>query len=168
MRSNCLVLFVLGSPGAFGRAPPTDQTDAPVDYGTFESPSNYVRPRFVYWLNDASMDPARVVGDVKDGIALGTGGIKLLPHYGYGGSVDGMPPGANWSTYNFGTPAFNMIFRDLLVAHAEGGWTFDFTLGPNQGQGVPANPGDEGLQWDLVCLSSSSLIRMAVLLTRLY
>jgi hypothetical protein len=26
----------------------------------------------------------------------------------------------------------------------------DFALGPNQGQGVPAEPDNEGLQWDMV------------------
>lgn len=32
----------------------------------------------------------------------------------------------------------------------------DFALGPNQGQGVPAEYNDEGLQWDLVFI----LLRM--------
>jgi hypothetical protein len=26
----------------------------------------------------------------------------------------------------------------------------DFAIGPNQGQGVPAEPDNEGLQWDIV------------------
>jgi hypothetical protein len=29
----------------------------------------------------------------------------------------------------------------------------DFAIGPNQGQGVPAEPDNEGLQWDMVSKS---------------
>lgn len=37
-----------------------DQVGADIDYGTFENPSARVRPRFRYWLPDASVDPATV------------------------------------------------------------------------------------------------------------
>jgi hypothetical protein len=42
------------------------------------------------------------------------------------------------------------MFLAALEAHKEAGLVMDFPLGPNQGQGVPADPSDEGLQWDLV------------------
>jgi hypothetical protein len=61
-----------------------------------------------------------------------------------------MPPGANWDKYNFGTPAFQALFKAALEAHDENGLYMDFAIGPNQGQGVPAHVTDDGLQWDLV------------------
>ncbi|KAM0549861.1 hypothetical protein ACHAPJ_009108 [Fusarium lateritium] len=118
--------------------------------GTFLAPSSRVRPRFRYWLPDASVDPDIVAQDVASAASIGAGGLEFVPFYEYGGSLGQMPAGANWSTYNFGTPAFNSIFRRALEAHDEYGLVMDFALGPNQGQGVPAKPDDQGLQWDMV------------------
>jgi hypothetical protein len=37
-----------------------------------------------------------------------------------------------------------------LKAHSQSNLYMDIAIGPNQGQGVPANADDEGFQWDLV------------------
>ncbi|KAI2831767.1 CAZyme family GH106 [Aspergillus niger] len=75
--------------------------------------------------------------------------MELLGLYNYGGSLAPQPAGADWATYGFGTPAFNAIFKASLQSAKSTGMIFDFALGPSQGQGVPANPNDEGLHWDL-------------------
>ena len=125
------------------------------DYGSFEKPGANVRARFRYWMPDSSVDPAVVKADIHASAALGAGGVELLPFYNYGGGI--APPGVNWSTYGFGTPAFLQLFRAALEAHRETGTKMDFALGPNQGQGVPAASDDEGLQWDLVSKHSTQL-----------
>ncbi|KAF7589906.1 hypothetical protein BBP40_003524 [Aspergillus hancockii] len=126
-----------------------DQVNAKIDYGTFQNPAARIRPRFRYWLPDASVDPAVIQKNIKDVGANGAGGVEFLPYYDYGEAV----PGADWATYGFGTPAFVSIFKAALQAHKDAGLVMDFPLGPNQGQGVPASPDDEGLQWDLSAAS---------------
>ncbi|KAL4894986.1 hypothetical protein BDV59DRAFT_200244 [Aspergillus ambiguus] len=130
-----------------------NQVGARIDYGTFESPGARVRPRFRYWLPDASVDPTTVQRNIKDAGAIGAGGVEFLPYYNYGTEV----PGADWSTYAFGTPAFVKLFRAALQAHKDAGLVMDFALGPSQGQGVPASTDDEGLQWDLYATSAEVL-----------
>lgn len=124
---------------------PTDQ---------FLSPPAQQRPRFRYWLPDASVDAGTVEANIKSVGAIGAGGIEYLPFYNYGGELGGPPPGVNWSTYGFGTPAHLDLFTSALRAHKESGMVMDFSLGSNQGQGIPAHPDDEGLQWDLVSARS--------------
>ncbi|KAL4783796.1 hypothetical protein BJX76DRAFT_368146 [Aspergillus varians] len=121
----------------------------PADDGTFESPSAATRPRFRYWLPDASVDVDVVTSDIEAAGKLGAGGIEFIPFYNYGGEEGGPPPGADWTKYGFGTPAYRDVFTTALKAHADNGLTMDFPLGPNQGQGVPAEWDDEGLQWNL-------------------
>lgn len=94
--------------------------------------------------------------DINGAAHVGAGGIELLPFFEYGGQLGGMPAGTNWSTYNFGTAAFRNILSAALDAHETNGLKIDIPLGPNQGQGVPAHPDDEGLQWDLVSSISFS------------
>ena len=123
------------------------------DLGTFASPGSLSRPRFRYWLPDASVSPSVLASDIESASSIGAGGIELLPFYNYGGELGGAPPGSDWSTYNFGTPASNALFIAALESHRQNGLKMDFALGPNQGQGVPAERDDEGLQWDLVPFS---------------
>lgn len=118
--------------------------------GTFENPSVQARPRFRYWLPDAGVDKEIVATNIKDSGALGAGGVEFLPFYNYGGETVSKAPQADWVTNGFGTPVFRDVFRAALEAHKEAGLLMDFALGPNQGQGVPAEGDDEGLQWDLV------------------
>lgn len=123
---------------------------AEVNQTSFVDPPANFRPRFRYWLPDASVDPDVVAADIAAVGAIGAGGIELLPFFEYGGELGSMPAGANWSTYNFGTAPFHEIFSAALTAHEKHGLSMDFALGPNQGQGVPAEPDNIGLQWDLV------------------
>ncbi|KAJ5726772.1 uncharacterized protein N7483_008129 [Penicillium malachiteum] len=119
------------------------------DYGTFSDPANNARMKFRYWLPDASVDIATVQSDIAAAGALGAGGVEFLPLYNYGGSLAGPPEGADWAKYGFGTPAFNEIFKASLKTVKNAGMRMDFALGPNQGQGVPAETTDNGLHWDL-------------------
>lgn len=118
----------------------------------FQNPPPNVRPRFRYWLPDFSVDTDVVRSDVAAAGSIGAGGVEFVPFFNYGGQLGDMPTGADWSTYNFGTADFRRVFSAALESHYENGLVMDFALGPNQGQGVPADPGDEGLQWDLVCV----------------
>jgi hypothetical protein len=115
--------------------------------GTFQNPSRIVRPRFRYWLPDSSVDADLIASNIIDAGLKGAGGVEYLPFSGYGGDL---PPGSDWVTYGFGTPAFKDQFRSALLGHQQHGLSMDFALGPNQGQGVPAFPNNEGLMWDLV------------------
>lgn len=125
-------------------------TNVSVGSGTFSNPPASARPRFRYWLPDASVDVASVVSDITAAGSIGAGGVEFVPFFEYGGELGSMPAGADWATYNFGTVPFRNIFAAALTAHEQQGLVMDFALGPNQGQGVPASPDDPGLQWDLV------------------
>ena len=90
--------------------------------------------------------------DIKSAAAKGIGGVEYLPFYNYGGGS----PVNDWVKYGFGTPASNALFKAALEAHLESGTFMDFAMGPNQGQGVPAETDNPGLQWDLVCWSHAA------------
>ncbi|KAL2823799.1 hypothetical protein BDW59DRAFT_180464 [Aspergillus cavernicola] len=128
---------------------PFSLSRAPNDPDTFANPASNVRPRFRYWLPDASVDGDIVSQDIADVATIGAGGIELVPFFDYGGALNPHPP-INWSAYNFGTPPFVDIFKRALNAHADHGLVMDFALGPNQGQGVPAEVDNKGLQWDMM------------------
>ncbi|KAL0931744.1 uncharacterized protein CTRU02_212697 [Colletotrichum truncatum] len=123
------------------------------DIGTFQQPSIHSRPKFRYWLPDASVDAAQVKADIASAISIGAGGVELVPYYNYGGTFGSAPAGVNWTETGFGTPSFRRVLKAALESHKETGALMDFALGPNQGQGVPAQASDEGLQWDLVPFS---------------
>ncbi|PYH97995.1 hypothetical protein BO71DRAFT_447541 [Aspergillus ellipticus CBS 707.79] len=143
MHASLLVITLLLSQHGLSVSDNTGDLEA--DIGTFENPAARARPRFRYWLPDASVDPGIVQQNIKDAGALGAGGVEFLPYYNYGTAM----PELDWSTYGFGTPAYINVFKAALEAHKDAGLAMDFPLGPNQGQGVPAQYGDEGLQWDL-------------------
>jgi hypothetical protein len=123
--------------------------------GTFRYPGSRIRPRFRYWLPDASVDGQVVAADIKSAGSIGAGGVEFVPFFNYGGDHGAQPKGANWSTFAFGSPAYRELLVDALRAHKESGLYMDMAIGPNQGQGVPASPDDEGLQWDLVSWNPS-------------
>lgn len=137
-----------------------DQTSAKVNRGSFEEPAARLRPRFRYWLPDAGVDVKTVQYNIKSAGAIGAGGVEFLPFYNYGGQLTPAPAGSNWSKDGFGTPTFRNMFLAALQAHRDAGLAMDFALGPNQGQGVPADPADEGLQWDLVSAKCGGPQRM--------
>jgi hypothetical protein len=128
--------------------------DAPIDRGTFENPSKHVRPKFRYWIPDASVDPDVVASDVKAAKEVGCGGLELLGYYLYGGppaNGDGRGTYApvDWAKYGFGGEAWHTVFQAFVQAHKDNDLIMDFAMGPNQGTGVPATRDDEGLMWDL-------------------
>ncbi|KAI9668279.1 MAG: hypothetical protein M1821_001099 [Bathelium mastoideum] len=134
---------------------PYNHTDAlvnaAIDAGTFTNPSKNVRPRFRYWVPDASADLTSLAEDVRQAGVVGAGGVEILGYYLYGGTAQGTGTFApdDWSVYGWGTPAWQTAFKTLLQAHADNNLISDFALGPNQGQGVPAPEDSEGLSWDL-------------------
>ncbi|CRG91023.1 Multicopy suppressor of chk1 protein 1 [Talaromyces islandicus] len=131
-----------------GQSTSNDQANGLFVDSSFQNPSAHVRPRFRYWLPDASVSKSKIQEDIKAAGSIGAGGVEFLSFYNYGGHLDSTP-GTNWSTYAFGTPPFNELFVTALQAHKEAGLVMDFAVGPNQGQGVPAKIDDQGLQWDL-------------------
>lgn len=64
-------------------------------------------------------------------------------------------PPTDWSIYGFGDTAFNELFKETLQAIKDqgNGFNIDFALGPNQGAGVPSEPGTEGLSYEIVGLA---------------
>jgi hypothetical protein len=118
--------------------------------GTFQNPSSRERARFRYWLPDAGVDHDVVVANIQNAGSIGAGGVEFLPFYDYGNVFGLYPSYVNLTTTNFGTPAFCEIFVAALRAHKDAGLSMDVAFGPNQGQGVPAENDDEGIQWDLV------------------
>ena len=116
----------------------------------FAHPASTHRPSFRYWLPDASVPSDIVVKDVVSNSRIGAGGFEFVPFFEYGGEIGAMPEGADWGTYGFGTEPFRKLLKSALQAHESEGLYMDVALGPNQGQGVPADPTNEGLQWDLV------------------
>jgi hypothetical protein len=125
--------------------------------GTFANPSAQVRPFFRYWLPDGSVDPTVVASDIRSAAEVGAGGIEFLPYYGYGGAIGGNPPGSDWVTYGFGSAPLQHLLQVALEAAKENSVLVDIALGPNQGQGVPASPDADGIQWDLVSAVQPSL-----------
>lgn len=162
---NTISLLLLWQPA---HADTNDHTSAKVDRGTFDNPAARLRPRFRYWLPDAGVDVQTVQDNIKSAGAIGAGGVEFLPFYNYGGELTPAPAGSNWTRDGFGTPSFHKMFLGALEAHKEAGMVMDFPLGPNQGQGVPADYGDEGLQWDLVCTCCVDGHYLKGTLTRLF
>ncbi|KAF2474910.1 uncharacterized protein BDR25DRAFT_280543 [Lindgomyces ingoldianus] len=134
---------------------PTDSSfDAVVDRGSFEIPSANVRPKFRYWIPDASVNVDIVARDVKAVKDVGCGGLELLGYYLYGGPPSngagrGTYAPVDWAKYGFGTTAWHTVFKAFVQAHKDNDLIMDFAMGPNQGTGVPAPINSEGLMWDL-------------------
>ena len=98
---------------------PVNHTDslvnAEIDAGTFLNPSVNVRPRFRYWLPDASVDHAQAVQDVAAAKAVGAGGVEVLGYYLYDAAPNNYAP-TNWEIYGWGTPAWSEWFDDTCQA----------------------------------------------------
>ena len=63
-----------------------------------------VRPRFRYWVPDASIEHEQAAQDVAAAKAAGAGGVEVLGYYLYG-SGDYAP--TDWAIYGWGTPAWS-------------------------------------------------------------
>ena len=139
-----------------------DQVRSNVDYGTFQDPSAYVRPRFRYWIPDASVNLDVVTDDFSKAKDVGMGGLELLGYYLYGDYpsviAEGWPVPVDWSKYGWGTEAWKELMTVALKAAKQYGMIMDFANGPNQGAGVPAKPDDDGLMWDLIPFNKSVAI----------
>ena len=90
---------------------------------------------------------AAVVEDINAIGSIGGGGIEFLPLYNYGFWDPSFP---SWNKFGFGSPAFRDTFIAALTAARKAGLEFDFSLGANQGQGVPVEPLTQGLAIHLV------------------
>ncbi|RAK97746.1 uncharacterized protein BO80DRAFT_185483 [Aspergillus ibericus CBS 121593] len=137
-----------------------DQVESDIDYGTFQNPSPNVRPRFRYWVNDASMNLSVVAEDVKAIGKAGAGGLELVGYYLYGDSSNfggqlASPLQSDWTVFGFGSPAWKNLVDTVLTAAKENDLVVDLAIGPNQGAGVPAPYNDDGLLWDLSGFNSS-------------
>ena len=103
--------------------------------------------------------------DIKGIGAIGAGGIEFLNYYlvssfthckvphlifeQYGGEFgsessailgggSGGGPATDWDIYGYGTPSYNAILKAALQATKDNGLIMDFAMGPQSGQGVPA------------------------------
>ncbi|KAE8392565.1 hypothetical protein BDV23DRAFT_181495 [Aspergillus alliaceus] len=139
-RVTLWAVLALSSAVCYSTAGNNDQFSSDIDPGTFQSPSAVIRPRFRYWLPDPSVDERVVRDDIKSAADVGAGGVEYLPWYNAGGFLGPAPPKGR-------------LKQAALEAHRDAGMVMDFAIGPNQGQGVPAAPTDEGLQWDLIPFS---------------
>jgi hypothetical protein len=112
--SLCCVAVIVGNVNALSKSPVDPSVDAVVDQGTFENPSKHVRPKFRYWIPDASVDVNVVAKDVQQAKDVGCGGLELLGYYQYGGPPSngagrGTYAPVDWAKYGFGTPAWRML-----------------------------------------------------------
>ncbi|KAJ3960348.1 hypothetical protein N0V92_003020 [Colletotrichum tropicale] len=112
----------------------------------FDNPSTQFRPKFRYWLPDASVLHQSVVDDVNHLAEVGAGGLEFLPFYNYGLG----PALTDWSVYGFGTEAFKDVLAVALNATKAQGLKLDLALGANQGAGVPSVVETVGLAKELV------------------
>ncbi|KAK4555453.1 hypothetical protein LTR86_007205 [Recurvomyces mirabilis] len=130
-----------------------DQVGVDISYGSFQDPSVHVRPRFRYWIPDASVNLSHVAADFATVKAVGMGGLELLGYYLYGdfptGVAEGGPIPVDWTKYGWGTDAWKTLQDTALKATKDGGMIMDLALGPNQGAGVPAETNEPGIMWDL-------------------
>lgn len=91
-----------------------DQVNAPIQAGTFKNPSSNVRPRFRYWIPDASADLSWVEKDIEGAAAAGAGGVELLGYYQYGANPGDFVP-VDWSQYGWGTPSWSRLSPLFLI-----------------------------------------------------
>lgn len=94
-----------------------DQVNAPINYGTFQKPSANVRPRWRYWVPDASSDLTYVASDIAGAGSVGAGGVELLGYYFYGeepGDDRYSPVLVDWTKYGWGTDAWSIHFRTAV------------------------------------------------------
>uniref|UniRef100_A0A0W0ETP8 Secreted protein n=2 Tax=Moniliophthora roreri TaxID=221103 RepID=A0A0W0ETP8_MONRR len=120
-----------------------------ISKGTFASPKTGVKWR--YWIQDASADLDVLRSDVAEMAKVGSSGFELLSYQSYG-SVIG-PVILDPTDVAFGSDRFVNVTATLVQAAKQHNLTIDFTLGPNQGAGVPVKPDEvdqEGMLTELV------------------
>ncbi|KAJ6606626.1 hypothetical protein DFH09DRAFT_14843 [Mycena vulgaris] len=122
------------------------------ELGTFTSPKTGVKWR--YWIEDASASPDILRSDVSEMARVGSSGFELLSYQSYGGES---PNEGNVlrdpTDFAFGSELFVSVTSVLVQAAIDNNLTIDFSMGPDQGAGVPVFPTDvdmEGLNTELV------------------
>ncbi|KAF7359295.1 Secreted protein [Mycena sanguinolenta] len=118
---------------------PTHVKSQPGDLGSFASPNTGVKWR--YWIEDASASPDIVQSDIAEIARVGSSGFELLSYQSYGGEADNtgnilLDP----TDFAFGSDLFVNITATVVAAAIENGVTVDFSMGPDQGAGVPVFP----------------------------
>ena len=95
------------------------QVNANVEYGTFQAPSANVRPRFRYWLPDASVNSSQVADDIRDAGRVGAGGVELMGYNLYGNVqiIPGNHPllQSDWTINYFGSPAWSEVLFPFVI-----------------------------------------------------
>ncbi|KAF9261145.1 hypothetical protein L218DRAFT_906058 [Marasmius fiardii PR-910] len=127
------------------------QTWAQNTRGTFVKPKT--GPKWRYWIEDASADLDVLRRDVAEMARIGSSGFQLLSYQSYGGvENDKGAVVVDPTDVAFGSDNFVTATETLIRAAKANNITIDFTLGPNQGAGVPVKPDDvdqEGLLTEL-------------------
>ncbi|GAW04150.1 secreted protein [Lentinula edodes] len=123
-----------------------------VNRGTFASPKTGVKWR--YWIEDASVDIDTLRFDIGEIARVGSSGFELLSYQSYGSvsSSTGLII-LDPTDFAFGSDRFVNVTASVVQAAIDNNLTIDFTLGPDQGAGVPVLPEDvdmEGMNTELV------------------
>ncbi|KAH7377416.1 secreted protein [Cadophora sp. MPI-SDFR-AT-0126] len=142
------LFFFFATLGGMYHASATPSPKTKRNSGSFQNPQVENRPKFRYWLPDASVAPSAVAADVTSIGSIGGGGIELVPFYNYGGVL--APAVTDWSIYGYGTARYNAIVKAALEAAQSSGLVMDLCMGPQSGQGVPASPDNPGLAYDMI------------------
>lgn len=96
-----------------------------------------------------------MVNDIRQLGQRGAGGIEFLNYFNYGGAQGPPPEEVDWSIYGYATSAYLQVLEAALQAIKDNGMIMDFCPGPQSGQGVPAEPDEIGLAWELVSSNTS-------------
>ncbi|KAJ7733280.1 hypothetical protein B0H14DRAFT_3168811 [Mycena olivaceomarginata] len=107
-----------------------------------------------YWIEDASASPDILRADVAEMASVGSSGFELLSYQSYGGEAQDtgnilLDP----TDFAFGSDNFVDVTAVLVEAAMDNNITIDFSMGPDQGAGVPVFPDDvdmEGMNTELV------------------
>ncbi|KAI0428532.1 hypothetical protein F5Y09DRAFT_357722 [Xylaria sp. FL1042] len=125
-------------------------------FETFVNPPAIYRPKYRYWLPDASVPPGNVAADIAQLGQRGAGGVVRV--FGIQSEVRSLGLAAtDWNIYGFGTAAYLDILQTALQAHKDNDLIMDYTLGLQSGQGVPAEADNPGLTWDVLLFYNASI-----------
>jgi hypothetical protein len=123
LKASYIFSLLLTAASALPKNHTDSRVSAAIDNGTFANPSANVRPRFRYWVPDASVDHAVLKSDVAEAMKVGAGGVELLGYYLYGHTPQGTGNFApdDWSVYGWGTEKWNQAFQAVAETHRDEG-----------------------------------------------
>lgn len=110
------------------------------DKASFQDPGPRMRPKFRYWIPDASVEADVLSQDVKRAKDAGMGGLELLGYYLYGGPPEngagrGTYAPVDWAEYGFGGQKWckSVLSKDITLAPTDTECkTTLFVLSPTQ------------------------------------